>query len=217
MLWLRVTACVAGSYLLGAVPFGVLLARAGGVDLRAVGSGNIGATNVARALGPGRGVVVFLLDAAKGAAPTLLARLFLAEWCGVEPLLLAALCAVAAVLGHVFPVYLRFRGGKGVATGAGATVALAPAPAAIAVGCWAVTLLVFRYVSLASLVAALALPAAHLALSAGDAFEAALPVTVYAFCVAALVWTRHASNIGRLLRGEEPKIGRKSRGQTAAD
>src|SRR2546425_6951270 len=150
------------AYLVGAIPFGYLIARWRGVDIFQHGSGNIGATNVGRILGKRFGILVFLLDFAKGALPTA-AGLALAQWLEIEPPSIVGVAAgLAAFVGHLFPVYLGFRGGKGVATGAGIVVVLLPLPAAAAVLTWILFVAVFRYVSLASLAAALVLCLVHL-------------------------------------------------------
>src|SRR5438094_10433846 len=155
-LLVGLTALVA--YLVGATPFGYLVARRRGVDLFAHGSGNIGATNVGRVLGRRFGILVFVLDFLKGALPTLAATLLDRT---AQPDLpadtLPVTAGLAAFLGHLFPIYLRFRGGKGVATGAGVVTVLLPGPACAALATWVFVVLASRYVSLASLVAALAL------------------------------------------------------------
>lgn len=198
------------AYLLGAVPFGYTVAKWRGVDILAQGSGNIGATNVGRVLGRRFGILVFLLDFAKGAVPVaaagMLARmhpdlraLHAEDW-------LPMLAGLAAFLGHMFPVYLRFRGGKGVATGAGVVAVLVPAPALASFITWIIFLAATRYVSLASLMAALALCHFRLIFSV-DAFDPEqLPVTAFCFVAAALVFLRHRSNIVRLLDGTESQV-----------
>src|SRR5919108_3873555 len=153
-------AVVLVAYLAGSIPFSYLVARRWGVDVRRVGSGNVGATNVMRTVGRGAGLLAFVLDFSKGVAASLLGRL-------VEPDgTLAALCAAAAVLGHMYPVWLRFRGGKGGATGAGAFLPLAPVPTAAALVTFGVVLALARYVSLASIAATLVLALVTFLLSA---------------------------------------------------
>src|SRR5207248_280320 len=144
-----------GAYLLGSVPFGYLVGRARGVDLLALGSRNIGATNAGRVLGARWGVLVFFLDAAKGALPVLAARAA-ASAVGEPFEALGVTAGVAAFLGHLFPLYLGFRGGKGVATGAGVVAVLLPLPTLAALLLWLLVAVTTRYVSLASLLAALA-------------------------------------------------------------
>lgn len=184
-----------GAYLLGAVPFGLILAKLAGVDVRAAGSGNIGATNVARTAGRGLGILTLVLDALKGAAPVLVARLGLEAGPAVE-----AGAGLAAILGHVFPVYLRFRGGKGVATALGVFAALTPLATGAAVATFAVLFALFRVVSVGSLGAAVALVAATVLL------DGRREVVAVAGLVSALVVLRHAGNIRRLLGGRENKL-----------
>jgi glycerol-3-phosphate acyltransferase PlsY len=187
-------------YLFGSVPFGLLLTRAAGLgDVRRIGSGNIGTTNVLRTGHKGLAAATLLLDAGKGAV----AALVFDRW-GLDYAILAGLCAV---LGHSFPVWLKFRGGKGVATGLGVLFALAWPIGLAACAVWLATALASRYSSLAALVAFAASPL--LALVLVPTYDR-MPVALAALILAALVFIRHASNIRRLLRGEETKIGTKS-------
>lgn len=189
---------VLGGYLLGAVPFGLLIGWARGVDVRRLGSGNIGATNVLRAVGKAEAAGTLLLDGLKGAAPVLLARsLALGDgW--------AAAAGLAAFLGHCYPVFLRFRGGKGVATALGAVLAALPSVGLVALAVWLVTALCFRYSSLAALAAAASLPLTT-AIREGRGPFLALTLTL-----AALIALRHHENIRRLWRGAEQKIGQRA-------
>jgi len=197
------------AYLYGAVPFGFLLARwARGVDIRTVGSGNIGATNAARVLGFRFFPLIFLLDMSKGFLPALLAAR-LAPRGGYDPHPAVLVTGLAAVLGHVFPVYLRFRGGKAVATGTGLFMVLAPGAVAVAAAVWGAFFLGWRYVSLASMAAAGTLPLAY-ALTHDDPWRGGLPGTVFAAGAAAFIICLHRRNIRRLLAGTEPRIGRSS-------
>jgi glycerol-3-phosphate acyltransferase PlsY len=183
-------------YLIGSVPFGVLVTRALGLgDLRQIGSGNIGATNVLRTGNKGAALATLLLDGGKGALAVLLARAMAPE----DAMQMAGL---AAFLGHCFPVWLRFRGGKGVATFLGLMLAVAWPVGVAACATWAVVAAAFRFSSLAALVAAGFSPL--FALLAGRA-----DVAMLALALAMLVYVRHAANIGRLRAGTEPKIGRK--------
>lgn len=180
------------AYLLGSIPFGLLLSRLAGLgDIRRIGSGNIGATNVLRTGRRGLAAATLLLDAAKGAVAVLIAQHF-----GPD---MAAIAAAAAVIGHMFPVWLRFRGGKGVATGLGALLALAWPVGVLACLVWLAVAALFRYSSLAALAAFLASPA--LAWFLADPQRAEL-----ALFIAVLVFLRHHANIRRLIRGEESKI-----------
>ncbi len=185
----------AGAYLLGSIPFGLLLGRAlGGVDVRAAGSGNIGATNVARTAGKAAGGLVLALDAAKGAAPISIGQH------GLEaPISVVVVAGLFAVLGHVFPVWLRFRGGKGVATALGVFLALSPLATSSAIAVFALIFALRRVVSLGSLIASVAL----VPLVAGlDGRREVLALTVL---VAGLVVVRHRGNIRRLLSRQEPE------------
>ena len=183
-------------YVIGSIPFSFLVARLYGVtDVRTVGSGNVGATNVMRSAGKAPGAAALILDGSKGAVTVLVAR----SLSGSE----AAVCVAGlfAVLGHLFPVWLGFRGGKGVATGAGLFIPLAPKALGVAVLLFLAVLAAFRYVSLASIVASLGLPVAAYFLGASPT------VVLTAFLAASMVVGKHYGNIGRLLRGGEPKLG----------
>ncbi len=211
-----------GSYLLGSVPTGLLVTRAKGIDIRKVGSGNIGATNVFRALGKWWGGVTLFADALKGFVPAfvfpLLVKQFLwGSGVGAQSTVestalgthLALMCSALAVAGHNWPIYLRFKGGKGVATSAGALIGLAPWAALAGFGAWLVVFIISRYVSLASISAALVI-----AVTAWFKYRdsgLAMPATLTGLALV-LVW-RHRGNIGRLLRGEENKIERRNRKQ----
>jgi acyl phosphate:glycerol-3-phosphate acyltransferase len=199
-------AAVALAYLLGSIPFGYLLVRlSGGGDVRETGSGGTGATNVTRRAGRGAGILTLLLDALKGVAAVLVARVLLGAGRDADWWVCAA--AVAAVLGHVFPVWLGFRGGKGVATGLGVFLVLAPLATACALVVFAVVVRLWRYVSLGSIAAAAVLPVAVWSLGAlGIADRVNAPVLVVAATGAALIILMHRANIGRLLAGKESKL-----------
>lgn len=192
----------AGGYLLGSIPFGVILTRAGGAgDVRKIGSGNIGATNVLRTGRKDLAIATLLLDAGKGAAALLIAReLFDSEAAG-------AIAGGAAFLGHLFPVWLGFRGGKGVATFFGLLLAAAWPLGLIAGATWLVVAALFRISSLAALVSSAASPLYALAPVAALGLPAPAPITLLAAVAAALIWLRHHQNIARLLKGAEPRIG----------
>jgi glycerol-3-phosphate acyltransferase PlsY len=182
-------------YLAGSVPFAFLLARRAGIDVRVAGSGNVGAANVLRTAGTGRAVLVMTLDIAKGVFAVAVAHLANAGSA------IAAAAGAAAILGHVYPVWLRFHGGKGVAVAAGVFAVLAPL--ATAVGC-AVFLIIVRltgYISLGSLAATVALPPAAWLMGAPAA------VVLTAAGAAGLIVFRHRSNIRRLLAGTERRLG----------
>lgn len=192
------------SYLLGACPFGLLLARAKGIDIRVVGSGNIGATNVFRTVGKTTGICVFLLDAAKGFVPTALFPKLVQANSGdfFTPTVLGLLCGVAAIIGHNYPVYLRFKGGKGVATSGGVVIGLAPATACIGFFVWIATLLITGYVSIASIASAIAVAAAAWAIFSPENLW--LPL-VFSLLAVLIVW-KHRTNLSRLRRGEEHRF-----------
>ncbi len=192
LLWIAVAL---GAYLLGSIPFGLLLTRAAGLgDLRAIGSGNIGATNVLRTGKKGLAAATLLLDGGKGALAVLLAA-----GQGAEA---AALASVFVVAGHLFPVWLKFKGGKGVATALGVWLALAPIIGLAACAVWLLTAAVFRYSSLAALAALAIAPA--LAFWLYGQLVGGVGVLL-----ALAVFFRHDENIKRLIKGAEPKIGRK--------
>ena len=185
------------AYAFGSVPFALLVARWFGIaDLRVEGSGNLGATNVARTSGLAAGVLVALLDAAKGACGVLAAGL-LTRW----DMPSTATAAVSAVVGHVYPVWSRFHGGKGVAAGFGAFAVLEPLAAFVAFGAFLLGAAATRYVSVGSVLAAFTLPLA--AYAAGSA----TPIVVAALLTAGLVIFRHRSNAARLLAGTERRLG----------
>jgi glycerol-3-phosphate acyltransferase PlsY len=192
------------AYLLGSIPFGFIAGLVAGVDLRKHGSGNIGATNTLRVLGKKYGYPVFLADVLKGFLAVRIA-LWLAHFDTSTGYFIGILAAFFVVVGHSFPVWLHFRGGKGVAAAAGACLGLVPLATLIAVLIWVATFFIFRYVSLASIVAAVALAVGALFLG-----YAADPILLTFTClIAALIILRHRSNIVRLLQGREPRFERK--------
>lgn len=183
------------AYLLGSIPFGVLITRALGLgNLRDIGSGNIGATNVLRTGNKGAAFATLVLDGAKGGVAVLIARALLGEQA-------ALVAGLGAFLGHLFPVWLKFQGGKGVATFLGVLLAVSFPAGLAACATWLVSALAFRYSSLSALIAAAATPVWLLLFGRPDAIWLAL-------LLGALVFARHHANIRRLMRGEEPKIGR---------
>lgn len=202
------------AYFLGAVPFGLLIACTQGVDLRKVGSGNIGATNVMRTLGKKLGYTCFALDVAKGLLPMLLAIGLTGDQLTISQLWLWLAVGCAAILGHVFPIYLGFKGGKGVATSLGVVLGLWPyytIAGLIAFGLWIFIFLIWRYVSLASIFAAIAFPIMLTALTlilASWQFAQLWPLYIVAILMPLLVIARHAENIKRLLEGSENKIAK---------
>ena len=198
--------CLIGSYLLGGIPFGLIVAKLlRGVDIRRLGSGNIGATNVLRAVGWKGGVLVLLLDALKGFLPVLLTKAMLGS-----PLA-AILAGLAAMLGHSFSPFLRFTGGRGVATGLGVVLALSWKAGGCAFGLALLLMCAFRYVSLGSIVGAAALPFL-MAL-----FKAPSEYVIFAALAATLIILRHLPNIRRLRAGTESKLGEKRAVETAPE
>lgn len=190
-------AIVAG-YLLGSIPFGLVLTRLGGYgDIRNIGSGNIGATNVLRTGNKGLALATLILDGLKGAVAVILA-LYLSDDFNIA--ILAGFCAI---MGHLYPVWLKFKGGKGVATTFGTIIALQPIVGIAVCSVWLLTALISRYSSLSALVAVAAAPAIAHFLVGDPNFTGMCGV------LATIIWLKHRANIQRLVKGEEPKIGQK--------
>lgn len=183
------------SYLLGSIPAGYIVGRRAGLDIRKSGSGNIGATNVARVAGKGRGLVTLVADSAKGFVPAIIAQQLSFSHTAV------AVIAAAAFLGHLYPVFLKFQGGKGVATAFGVLLAVAPMATLVTLGVFTILIFASRTVSLSSIGAALAAPMALWLLSYPLAW------IVMSASFAAMIILRHRANIQRLLAGTEPKFG----------
>ena len=207
------TLAVIPAYMLGSIPFGVIIAKAKGKDLRSIGSGNIGATNVARALGRRWAYFCFVLDVLKGLVPMLAVRTLI-EVPNPTPGLLSLWLSVgcAAILGHIFPIYLKFKGGKGVATSLGVAIGLWPyytICAAFAFAIWAAVALIWRYISLASIAASIAFPLAlvlAIVLTPGWDFANLWPLLIAATAIPLMVIIRHRENIKRLIAGTENKV-----------
>lgn len=197
------------AYFLGSVPFGYLIGRVRGVDLFTVGSKNIGATNAFRELGWFWGTLVFLLDFAKGAFPVASAAIVIrtSTDAAFDELLVKIACAAAAFLGHLFPVFLKFRGGKGVATGAGAIAVLVPLPAAIALGTWVLAVLATRMISAGSIAAVVALAVAQVIFLRDPFSWDSCPASLFCFAGAIVVIAKHRANIGRIRNRTEPRVG----------
>jgi glycerol-3-phosphate acyltransferase PlsY len=207
---LRFAAVALISYVLGSIPAGYLAGRMAGIDIRKSGSGNIGATNVTRTLGRRYGYPVFVVDFAKGAL-AVCTSILLGQHVEDKPTsteIYGILGAICCVLGHVFPVWLGFKGGKGVATSAGALFGLMPLAAAIGAAVWVIVFEVTRYVSLASIAAAMLLPLTVLGLTYARNTNG-MALFYFTLCLAAVVIFRHRSNLSRLLRGTEPRFKRK--------
>jgi glycerol-3-phosphate acyltransferase PlsY len=190
------------AYLIGAIPFGLLIAKTKGVDIRTVGSGNIGATNVLRTLGKPLGITCFVLDVLKGFFPA-----FLFPTIGKIDPTFGILFGAAAILGHNFPVFLKFKGGKGVATSAGVLFGVAPLAVLIGILCWAIVFFVSGYVSLGSIIAALVVAVIGWVRVGQTGLVTACALTL----LGALAIWRHRTNIQRLLAGTENKFERKKK------
>ena len=192
---------ILGAYLIGAIPFGFLIGKMRGVDVRTVGSKNIGATNVFRTVGKKWGLLAVFCDVMKGLLPTLAARHFAAE-----PSWLPLVIGIACVVGHMLTPYMKFKGGKGVATAFGALIALIPVTVGIAFAIFALTFACSNYISLGSCVAATSLAVMIWIPFLDHAGCKDLPLCILVTLIAAFIVWKHRSNIGRLVRGEENKI-----------
>lgn len=184
-----------GSYLLGAVPFGLVVGKMAGIDVRQHGSKNIGATNVSRTLGKKLGVVTLILDVMKGFLPMLIAAAILGDKQNADAIVCG--CGVFAVIGHMFPVYLKFSGGKGVATGLGVFLYLSPLAILLSVAIFAGTVAVTGFVSAGSLMASALFPLWLILLGETQV------IIITAVIVAVLIWVKHHENIKRLIKKEE--------------
>ena len=198
------------AYLIGSFPTGYIAGRMRGVDVRTVGSGNVGATNVTRVLGKQFGYSVFVVDLLKGLVPVLLARI-IARRCqldSIESDLSVAFAGIFSVVGHTYPVWLGFKGGKGVATSLGVIFGISWIAALIMCAVWVAVFKITRYVSVASISAAIALPAAMITLLFLHELQSTVLV-YFSLFLAAIVVIRHRSNMSRLLSGTEPRFARK--------
>ncbi|KPJ66165.1 MAG: hypothetical protein AMJ43_08930 [Coxiella sp. DG_40] len=200
------------AYLLGSVPFGVIIAKAHGKDLRTIGSGNIGATNVSRALGKKWAYFCFFLDVLKGLVPMLVVTKLISSPPGIAELFLWLAVGCAAILGHMFSIYIGFKGGKGVATSFGVALGLWPyytVCSLLSFAIWAVVVLIWRYISLASITASIAFPVVlilAITLSPGWDFGNLWPLLIAATLIPIMVVIRHRTNIKRLMGGTERRI-----------
>ncbi|MGH7779284.1 MAG: glycerol-3-phosphate 1-O-acyltransferase PlsY [Candidatus Binataceae bacterium] len=195
---------VIGAYLIGSIPFGVIVGRMRGFDPRAIGSGNIGMTNVARAGGASAAIITFVGDVLKGALPVIFARA-----AGFPPAAVAW-AAIGAFVGSICSVFIGFRGGKGVSAALGIWLSISPIAVLIAAVVFAIVFAIFRIMSIASLAAAIAIPPAVAALHPAN------PYLLLAIVITALVILRHHANIARLIRGEEPTVRAKGKSDAAA-
>lgn len=196
------------SYFIGSIPFGFIIARvAKGIDIRQAGSGNPGATNVWRVMGKKYGILVFILDMMKGFLPVLI---FDYVTSGQSRSLYTILCGAGVILGHTFPVFLGFKGGKAAATGCGVFLWLAPLPLFISVAAWLLTTFISRYVSLGSMVSTVVLVISIILLN-NEPFGSGLSLTLFSIFISLFLIFRHKSNIKRIINGTENKIGRKTK------
>ena len=209
---MRFIVLIIGAYLLGSIPFALVIAKAHGKDLRSIGSGNIGATNLSRALGRKWAYFCFALDVLKGLLPMLVAIRLASSHLGTAELFLWLAVGCAAILGHIFPIYIKFKGGKGVATSLGVALGLWPyytTCSLFALGVWAVTVLIWRYISLASIAASVAFPLALvlvIVLTPGWDFVNLWPLLTAATAIPVMVIVRHRENIKRIIAGTESKV-----------
>ena len=209
-MWYLAFLIVGGSYLLGSLPIGYVVGKIAGVDIRKSGSGNIGATNVLRVLGKKYGYTVFFLDALKGFVIVRVSLALVATTPAARPYadFFALLGAVVCVIGHSFPIWLKFKGGKGVATSAGVIIGLMPLAALIVFPIWFIVFEICRYVSVASMCAAISLPIT-IALFLKFKVMDSVVLLYFSIALAVVVVWRHRSNFSRLLNGTEQRFTRK--------
>ncbi len=194
------------SYLIGSIPFGFLITKfVKGIDIRQVGSGNPGATNVTRVLGKPYGILVFILDLLKGFLTVFAFDYFFS---GYGHNLFLILCGMGVICGHTFPIFLGFDGGKAAATSCGVFLWLAPLPLLISVAVWLLVVFISRYISLGSMISSIAI-VASIILFGKEPFRHGLSLTLFSIFISVLLIVRHKSNIKRILNGTENKIGKK--------
>ena len=212
MLYIEMAAIFIISYLFGAIPWGFIIGKAKGIDIRKEGSRNIGSTNVTRVVGAKWGKLCFFLDFLKGLIPSFITIFLLPKYIALSSSsadICVILAVIGAFIGHVFPIYLNFKGGKGVATGAGALLALSPIALIIGLVCWVALFKISRYVSLASMLAAIIVSAATSILSATGVYPVSTILQVFVAIIALIVIIKHKSNIVRLLNGTENRFEKK--------
>lgn len=202
---IEILACLA-AYFAGSIPFGLLIGRfVFGIDIREKGSGNIGATNVSRTFGAKWGIICLILDALKGLLPVWLIPLGVASISATSsPVLVGVLAGLSTIVGHMFPCWLKFKGGKGVATSLGVVLILAPIGSAAGFVAFVLCTAMFRMIALSSMTAAVVFGTCQLIALRPDPFGDSLPLALFSLAVPALIIARHKSNIARLWRGEEP-------------
>lgn len=214
MFWILFIISIIISYLIGSIPFGLLISKSQKKDIRQFGSGNIGATNVFRVLGPKWGILAFVLDFLKGLIPVIAVKYVISSYQFLPVDVVQIIVGLFAVVGHMFPVYLKFKGGKGVATGAGIVAGIMPVITLILIAVWALITFTTRYVSVASISVALLLPVMVI-IKKYVLHQDTPTLYVLFFCIliAVFVIVRHKSNIARLMKGEENRFGRKKEQQ----
>jgi len=211
--------CAVVGYLIGSIPFGYIIVRlVKGIDIRTVGSGNIGATNALRILGWPLGILVFVLDSVKGIVAMLLSSIivgpvviplcatsaeFIKEITLHDAENIIAIGGLSAIIGHLFPIYLKFKGGKGVATALGVFIVLIPTPTLITLGCWILLVIISRIISYASILSSIILPSTYVLIDKPEKWTALLIISML---VPILIITKHIPNIKRLIAGTEPKV-----------
>lgn len=205
---MKIAAVMALCYLMGAVPVALILGKLlKGIDIRTVGSGNVGASNVLRTLGLGPAIVVFILDTAKGAGAVFLTQAILSSHSHLYYLVIAG--ALLSIIGHNFSCFIGFKGGKGVATSLGIIIGFSPAIAAISFGLWVLLVGVTRYISIASMLASASVPVQMFLSDRLYGFTVPVEYSVCAVVAAAMIQIKHVSNIRRLASGTEPRFGQK--------
>ncbi len=197
------------SYLIGSIPWGLLIGKLYGKDVRKEGSGNIGATNVTRVVGPVQGKICFFLDFMKGFIPVLAVIILERNGTLSAHSSFRIIALIAPVIGHMFPVFLKFKGGKGVSTAAGGILAMSPPACVGGLIIWGIAFFAFRYVSLASIIAAIAVPLLATLFNFFNWWPLSIPAQVLLYILGLLAILRHLSNIKRLLNGTENRFGNK--------
>ena len=209
---MKFTILIIAAYLVGSIPFAMIIAKAYGKDLRKIGSGNIGATNLSRAVGKKWAYCCFLLDTTKGLVPMIVASQIISSPPTTTELLLSLVVGCAAIAGHIFPIYIKFKGGKGVATSFGVAMGLWPyytICALIAMTCWISAVFIWRFISLASIIAALAFPIALTIITIFNKtwqFNNLWPLFIAAIAIPLMVIIKHRENVIRIIKGNEHKV-----------
>ena len=201
-------------YLFGAVPWGFIIGKIKGIDIRKNGSGNIGATNITRTLGKPWGIFCFVLDFLKGLIPVLCTKTFIASMLNIPNNLLGItiiIVVLTTIMGHIFPIYLKFKGGKGVATGTGALIAITPFAIICGLIIWVIIFKISRYVSIASIIAAISVAVLTIFFSAMGFYRVPISLQYFVVLLAIFAIYKHTSNIKRLLNGTENRFEKKKK------